>query len=130
MREPSEARKRTLALQGRALRFSAAVNAACPRQFRDVPSTTVWGQLVRAADSASNNLLEADDASSTADFLHKMRLALREAKESKQCLAKVRLGSLDGSARLGGLEQEADELAAIFATIVLKVLRRSKGGGS
>jgi four helix bundle protein len=124
MREPSDARKRTLALQDRALRFSAAVNRACPRQFRDLPSATVWGQLVRAADSTSNNLVEADDASSTADFVHKMRLALREAKESKQSLAKVRLGSLDSLEKIAGLEQEADQLAAIFATIVLKVLRR------
>ena len=126
MREPSDARKRTLALQDRALRFSVAVNAACPRQYGDVPSATVWGQLVRAADSASNNLLEADDASSTADFVHKMRLALRETKESKQCLAKVRLGALDGCARVDRLEEEADELAAIFATIVLRVQRRVK----
>jgi hypothetical protein len=53
-----------------------------------------------------------------------MRLALREAKESKQSLAKVRLGSLDSLEKIAGLEQEADQLAAIFATIVLKVLRR------
>jgi four helix bundle protein len=124
MREPSEARKRTLALQDRALRFSAAVNAACPARFHGVPSATVWGQLVRSADSVSNNLVEADDASSTADFVHKMRLTLRETKESKQCLAKLRLGTLDACERVEELEQEADELAAIFATIILKVTRR------
>ena len=43
----------------------------------------MWGQLVRAADSASNNLVEADDAVSDADFLNKMGIALREAKESR-----------------------------------------------
>lgn len=129
MREPSDARKRTLALQERALRFSAGVNAACPKHFHDVPSATVWGQLVRAADSVSNNLVEADDASSTADFLHKMRLTLRETKESKQCLAKVRLGQLGARGGIDGLEREAEELAAIFATIVLKVTRRIARGG-
>jgi four helix bundle protein len=132
MREPSDARKRTLALQERALRFSAAVHTACPKQFHDAPSAAVWGQLVRAADAVSNNLVEADDASSTADFVHKMRLSLREAKESRLCLAKVRLSALAGSDRVEGLEHEADELAAIFATIVLKVVRRGekKRGGS
>ena len=130
MKEPSDARKRTLALQDRALRFSAAVNAACPKQFRDLPSATVWGQLVRAADSVSNNLVEADDASSAADFVHKMRLALREAKESRQCVAKLRLSSLAGLDQVAGLEQEADELAAIFATIVVNVLRRLESESS
>ena len=124
MREPSDVRKRTLALQERATRFSAAVNAACPTQFRDVPSSTVWGQLVRAADSASNNLGEADDATSPADFVHKMKLALREAKEARRCLVKLRLSSLQGIEKVGELEQEADELAAIFATIAIKVQRR------
>jgi four helix bundle protein len=127
MKEPSDARKRTLALQERALRFSTAVNAAWPGRCRHVPSTTVWNQMVRAADSVSSNLVEADDASSTADFVNKMKLALREAKESKQCLAKIRLGQLEGCDRIEGLEQEADELAAIFATIVIKVKKRSSG---
>ena len=81
-------------------------------------------QLVRAADSTSNNLIEADNASSTEDFLHKMRTALREAKESRACLAKVRMSSLDHFQNVASLEQEADELSAIFATIVLKVDRR------
>jgi four helix bundle protein len=124
MREPSDARKRTIALQERATRFSAAVNTACPKQFRDIPSATVWRQLVRAADSTSNNLGEADDASSTADFVHKMRLALREVKEARHCLVKLRLSSLQGANGVKDLEREADELAAIFATIVLNVLRR------
>jgi four helix bundle protein len=125
MKEPSDARKRTLALQERAVRFSAAINTACPKRFRDLPSSTVWGQLVRAADSVSNNLVEADSASSRADFVHKMRLTLRETKESKQGLAKLRLSHLDNHERLGGLEQEADELAAIFATIVSKASSNS-----
>jgi hypothetical protein len=67
---------------------------------------------------------EADDASSTADFLHKIRLTLRETKESRQCLAKVRLASLDGADRIVDLEREAGELCAIFATIAMKVATR------
>lgn len=104
----------------RALRFSTAVNTACPRTFGDIPSATVWKQLVRAADSASANLLEADDASSTADFLHKMRLALREVKEARQALAKLRLARLQACDQVADLEREAGELSAIFAAIVLK----------
>jgi hypothetical protein len=80
MKEPSPARQRTLALHDRALRFSTAVNMACPPQFSNLPSSVVWNQLVRSADSTSNNLIEADAATSDADFLHKMSIALREAK--------------------------------------------------
>jgi hypothetical protein len=68
MKELSPKRQRTLALQERAIRFSVNVNFCCPKHFSSLPSRTVWGQLVRSADSASNNLVEADDASSDADF--------------------------------------------------------------
>jgi len=124
MAEPSEARKRTLALQARALKFSTDVLALCPVRFSNLASETVWRQLVRAADSVSNNLGEADDASSTADFLHKIRLTLRETKESRNCLAKLRMASLDRGEQVAELEREAGELCAIFATIAMKVARR------
>lgn len=126
MKEPSPARQRTLALQERALRFSTAVNAACPARFTNLPSSTVWSQLVRAADGTSNNLIEADAASSDADFLSKMSIALREAKESRAALMKVRIGALDHHQQTirVELESEASQLAAIFASIIMNMRAR------
>ena len=81
---------------------------------------------MRAADSTSNNLIEADDASSDADFLAKMRIALREAKESRVGLLKVRVGSLDHHAQTARLEleSEATQLSAIFAAIIRNMCAR------
>jgi four helix bundle protein len=126
MREPSERRKRTLALRERALTFSNNVNQSYPASGMNYPSEIVWNQLVRAADSTSNNLAEAGGGISDADFLHKMRVALREASESCVCLAKIRRGPLANAARVIelGLEQEADELSAIFSTIITNMERR------
>jgi len=126
MNEPSAARKRTLALHDRALRFSTAVNTSCPKHFSDVPSSVVWNQLVRAADSTSSNLIEADAASSDADFLNKMGLALREAKEAGGALAKIRMGRLDRFQKSHDehLESEANQLASIFAAIILNMRLR------
>jgi four helix bundle protein len=126
MKAPSTARQRTLALQGRAIRFSTQVNTSYPKGHMTRPSEVVWEQLLRAADSTSNNLVEADNGSSDADFLNKMRTALREAKESRTCLMKIRLASLANAAQVEalGLENEADELAAIYATIIINMERR------
>jgi hypothetical protein len=57
-----------------------------------------------------------------------MRIALREVKESKACLRKIHMGPLANAerARSRGLEQEADELAAIFATIVYNAERNGR----
>jgi four helix bundle protein len=126
MREPSAKRQRTLALHDRAIRFSAGINACCPSHFTNVPSKVIWNQLVRSADSTSNNLIEADDATSDGDFLNKMGIALREVKESRAGLVKLRLGSLDHAQKIAAqnLESEATQLAAIFATIILNMRLR------
>ena len=126
MKEPSEKRKRTLQLHERALAFSVDVNSCCPKDFSGLPAKTVWGQLVRAADSASNNLIEADDAVSDADFLNKMGTALKELKEARAELIKLRRGNLDNfleTARLE-LESESTQLCAIFATIIRNMKSR------
>lgn len=133
MKEPSAARKRTLALHERAIRFSTSVNQSYPQGRMSYPGEIVWGQLVRAADSTSNNLVEAGNGSTDADFLNRMRVALREAKESHTCLRKIRLGPLENAALVIslGLEEEADELSAIFSTIIMNMerrLAREKGG--
>lgn len=54
------------------------------------------------------------------DFLTKMGIALREAKESRAALMKIRLGSLDHFRLVAEreLESEAGQLAAIFAAII------------
>jgi four helix bundle protein len=126
MKQPSEKRKRTLALHDRAIRFSTDVNLCCPEQFSNIPSRRVWDQLVRAADGTSNNLIEADDASSEADFLSKMGIALREAKESRACLVKIRLAGLDHCRMIAerNLESEAAQLAAVFAAIIRNMKHR------
>ena len=98
--------------------------AACPKQTHDIASGVVWRQLVRSANSVANNLEEADEASSDADFVHKMKFALREAKESRLSLKTLRVCKLAGGERVEDLEREAGELAAIFATIVIKVRAR------
>jgi four helix bundle protein len=129
MKEPSEARKRTIALQQRAIRFSVNICRSCPPAGLNIPSSVVWNQLVRAADGASNNLVEADDASSEADFLNKMRLALRETKEARTCVQKIKRADLANAGELvrRELEEEADELAAIFASIIMNMERRLAG---
>ena len=120
MKELTDTRKRILALHARAIRFSDNINQSYPAGTLTQPSRVVWDQLVRAGDGTSNNLIEADAGSSDADFLNKMRIALREAKESKACLAKIRLGPLTNAPRIQelGLENEADELCAIYSTII------------
>lgn len=123
MKAPSPAREKTLALQRRALTFRTGVNLARPPRFTNIPSETVWRQLVRAADAVSNSLTEAGEAVNGPDFVHKIKLTLRETRESRTCLEKIRVSRLDRFEAVAKLEREAGELCALFATISVQISR-------
>ncbi len=124
MKQPSPERQRTLELQERVFRFAKAVINTCPKGLVDTSSRDLWRQLVKAATSASQNLEEADEASSTADFVAKMKIALREAKESRRWLRFISECRLANGANVSGLLDEARQISSIFATIVLNTKRR------
>ena len=122
----SPERERTLRLQERVFRFGCAVLTSCPDRISDVASRELWRQLVKAATSVSANLEEADEASSDADFIAKLKIALREAKESRllmRFLTECRLAEYQA---LKASADEARQLSAILATIVINVKRRGQ----
>jgi four helix bundle protein len=114
----SESRARTERLQERTFTFAKRIVDLCPRRFADDPSRVLWRQLIRAAPSASGNLDEADEASSDDDFIYKMKVVLRETKESRRWLRFIAACALQNHQKLGDLGDEARQLSSIFATIV------------
>jgi len=113
-----ELRARTERLQQRTFDFAKRVLDLCPRRFVDEPSKVIWQQLVRSAPSASGMLEEADEASSDDDFIYKMKVVLRETKESKRWLKFIAACELQQHKSLSQRPDEARQLSAIFATIV------------
>ena len=73
-------------------------------------------QLVRAATSVGANYEEARAAESRSDFIHKLRIAAKEARESSYWLQLARRAELvtDGDRSLEALCSEAPQLAAIL----------------
>ena len=122
----SSARQRTIQLQQRTFDWMCGVLKACPKSVNDIASRELWRQLVRAALGSAGNLEEADEASSTRDFISKMKIALRETKESHVWLRALRACKLTGHERMEKLEDEARQLSLIFAKIVVKTKRRQK----
>lgn len=113
-------RQRTEKLQERTFEWAARILDLCPRQYPDDPSRSVWRQLIRAAPSASGNLEEADEAFTDHDFLYRMKLVLRETKEARRWLRFLQRCKLARHQDVASLEDEARQLAAIFATIYIK----------
>lgn len=77
-------------------------------------------QLIKSATSVGANYEESQGASSKADFNNKIRIVLREARESNYWLRLIAAIGYD-SENLNKLIQESKELKNIFGAILLKV---------
>lgn len=78
----------------------------------------VAGQLVRSGTAAAPNYGEAQGAESRKDFLHKMKVALKELRESLVWLKVIERKPLCPPERMKDIIQECDELISIFVSSV------------
>ena len=83
-------------------------------------------QLLTAGTSVGANMQEADGAASRPDFVVKVRVALKEAKETWFRLTVCRRCELLDS-RFDPLVKESDEIVHILAAIVHKTIRNAEG---
>ncbi|MEK7640489.1 MAG: four helix bundle protein [Patescibacteria group bacterium] len=78
-------------------------------------------QLVASSTSLGANYCEADDAESSKDFVHKLGICKKEARETKHWLRMVATASPELRDQSRVLWQEAKELHLIFNAIFKKV---------
>src|SRR4029434_10717278 len=109
-------------LQDRTKRFALSVIGT----FATIPKTTeaqVLGkQILRSGTSVGANYREAYRARSKSEFIAKCGDSLRELEETAYCLELLIDGKIVPPELVAALQQECDELIAIFVTI----LKRSK----
>jgi four helix bundle protein len=87
-----------------------------------LPNTRVGnhiaGQLVRSGTAAAPNYGEAQSAESRKDFIHKMKVALKELRETQIWLKIVQRKILAKHKKLEPLMDECDELVSIFVASI------------
>ncbi len=83
-------------------------------------------QLIRSGTSIGANLQESQSAQSTADFIHKLEIALKEAKETKYWLSLINSSKIVTEDRLISLINEINELIKILSTIIIKKKQNAK----
>jgi four helix bundle protein len=86
----------------------------------------VAGQLVRCGTSPPPNYEEACAAESRADFVHKMRVCLKELRESRCWIRLIMRAELLPEHRVSDLFDEATQLCNIFG----KSVATAKGEGT
>lgn len=111
-------------LEERTYEFAANVRGFVRRLPRTICNYEDVRQLVRASGSVAANYIEADESLSDKDFVLRIKICRKEAKESRLWLRLLDTGK---EPRLATdrdvLAQEAYELLLIFNAII-----RKKGG--
>lgn len=81
--------ERKFDLEERTAIFSENVISFCKKLPRNDITRPIISQLIRAATSVGANYCEADDGESKKDFIHKLSIAKKEARESKYWLRMI-----------------------------------------
>ena len=106
-------------LEERLIQFAIDVIVISDKLNGSFSSQHLSKQLIRSATSSALNYGEAQSAESTKDFLHKMKICLKELRESLVNL-KIQKGAnlVNDLERLELLLKENNELVAIFVASI------------
>src|SRR5437763_8816437 len=108
-------------LKDRTFRFAESVRSFVKQLPRTISNTEDVRQLVRASGSVAANWIEADEALSKKDFLMRVKICRKEAKESRLFLRLIDAGlTKETVSSRESLAKEARELTLIFSAIISK----------
>ncbi|MBZ0207323.1 MAG: four helix bundle protein [Flavobacteriales bacterium] len=119
-------------LDDRCVEFGAAIVTFTNQMPKSIAGLHLAKQLLRSGTAAALHYGEVQGAESTADFIHKMRLALKELRESRNNMrvqARAKLMDLSEE-KNAWLLKESSELIAIFSTSIKTAERNRKDGRS
>jgi four helix bundle protein len=102
-------------LEERLLEFGARIIRLVESLPKSRAGTHLSGQLLRSGTSPTLHHGEAESAESPDDFAHKLRVCLKELRETLRCLKLIqRVPLVKSPARLAPLLSETDQLIRIF----------------
>jgi four helix bundle protein len=118
-------------LEERLINFSVRIIRLAEALPKTRTGNHIAGQIIRSGTSPASNYGEAQSAESRSDFIHKVRICLKELRETKIWLRITAKANLVKSvSRLDALIDENNQLISIFVTSIQtakqKLLKGSK----
>jgi len=113
------ARMKRFDLEERLISFSTRIIEIVKAMPNDKVGSNLSNQLVRSGTSVSLNYGEAQSGESRRDFIHKIKIVLKELRETFICLKLIkRTHLLEDESVLDKVLDENDQLIAIFVKSV------------
>jgi four helix bundle protein len=108
-------------LEERTFQFAKAVRLFVKTLPKTISNIEDAKQIVKASGSVGSNYREANESLSKKDFLMRMKISRKEAKESTYWLRLINeTNNLNNTSDAQKLIQEANELKKIFSSITEK----------
>jgi four helix bundle protein len=108
-------------LEDRTFEFARLVRLFLKKLPRTIANVEDGTQLVNSSGSVGANYIEANEAISKKDFVVRIKICRKEAKESAYWLRLLDVGDASNLAKeRDALVQEAKELTSIFGSILRK----------
>src|SRR5262245_39641019 len=104
------------ALEERLINYAVRIVKLSASLPKTPASRHIAGQILRSGTSPAPNYGEARGAESHADFIHKLRIVLKELNETSIWLRLIERSELIKSELLSDIIAETNELCRIFAT--------------
>ncbi|HJT80114.1 MAG TPA: four helix bundle protein [Chthoniobacterales bacterium] len=101
-------------LEQRLLEFSARIIKLVDALPATRAGNHIAGQLLRCGTSPYGNHGEVQAAESRRDFIHKLRVCLKELKETRRWIRLIQLAALLPEAKTALVLKETEELTKIF----------------
>ena len=112
---------KTYDLEDRTLAFAKSVRRLVKKLHKSIANIEDGKQLVRSSGSVGANYIEANESLSKKDFVMRIKICRKEAKESRYWLKLIDTQSnVELEEILKDLEKEARELTNIFGSILRK----------
>lgn len=120
-------RRPTYDLEDRLLEFAARIVELTESLPNTRAGNHIAGQLLRCGTSSLSNHGEVEAAESRKDFLHKLRICLKELRETKRWLRLLgRIKTIGAPSHFNSCLNEVEELIRIFVASVRTAERNAK----
>lgn len=106
----------------RLLDFAVSIIILTNKMPKTPAGYAITTQIVKSGTSIGANYIEAIDASSIKDFIHKLSISLREANETCYWLKVIKGAKLMAESDVDPIHKECEEIRAIL----IKIIKSSK----
>ncbi len=112
-------------IEERLINFAVRIIKLCDSLPQTRAAGHIAGQLLRSGTAPAALYAEARGAESDRDFIHKLKICLKELNESRVWLKIIARSEMLPESRLQGITQECDELCRIINASVKTTKSRS-----